>query len=86
MAWPAVQSRFEYRGSPEVRVVAVRVSSLRAPHNVPETRRYQGCVSWVELDAPLDVSGAEPVLPLAELAGRIASIGAALGPADGAGR
>ena len=84
MTWPAVQSRFEYRGNPEVRVVAVRVSHLRTPHDVPETRRYQGCVSWVELDAPIDVSGAAPVLTSAALAERIESIGAALGAPDSA--
>lgn len=84
LAWPAVQSRFEYRGNPEVRVVAVRVSRLRSPHDVPETRRYQGCVSWVELEAPIDVSGAEPAVTSAALAERIASIAAALGTTDGA--
>ena len=82
MAWPAVQSRFEYRGNPEVRVVAVRVSHLRSRHEVVETRRYQGCVSWVELDAPIDVSGAEPTLTSAALAERIAPIAAALGAPD----
>ena len=84
LAWPAVQSRFEYRGNPEVRVVAARVSRLRSPHDVLETRRYQGCVSWVELEAPIDVSGEEPALTSAALAERIASIGAALGAPDGA--
>ena len=54
-----------------MRVVAVRVSHLRSRHEVVETRRYQGCVSWVELDAPIDVSGAEPTLTSAVLAERI---------------
>lgn len=62
LAWPAVVSRFEYRGKPEVRVVAVRVLALPRVHDVPETRRYQGCVSWVELDEGIDVSGARAVL------------------------
>lgn len=84
MAWSAVQSRFEYRGNPEVQVVAVRVSRLRSLHEVPETRRYQGCVSWVQLDAAIDVSGAEPALASAALDERIASIAAALGAPVGA--
>ena len=79
MAWPAVVSRFEYRGNPEVRVVAVLVSRLPASHDVPETRRYQGCISWVELDHPIDVSAAVPVLPRDALTDRIASLAAALG-------
>lgn len=86
MAWPAVQSRFEYRGKPEVRVVAVRVARLPASLDVAETRRYQGCVSWVELDESIDVRGAMPVLPAAALSGRVAAISAALGPADGGER
>ena len=61
LAWPAVVSRFEYRGKPEVRVVAVRVRELPRVHEVPETRRYQGCVSWVELDEGIDVTGARAV-------------------------
>ena len=58
MAWPSVVSRFEYRGVPGVRVIAVRVSRLPLVHDVPETRRYQGCVSWVALDEAIDVGGA----------------------------
>lgn len=79
MAWPAVVSRFEYRGKPEVRVVAVRVSRLRAAHDVPETRRYQGCVSWVELDDAIDVQGATPVLAQGAVDSRVAALTAALG-------
>jgi hypothetical protein len=82
LAWPAVVSRFEYRGRPEVRVVAVRVARLARVHDVPETRRYQGCVSWVELDAGIDVSGATPVLADAEHETRLTAIGRALGDPD----
>lgn len=85
MAWPAVVSRFEYRGNPELRVIAVRVSRLPAAHDVPETRRYQGCVSWVALDHPIDVAGARPVLSDGELSSRVAAITAALGTAERTG-
>ena len=81
LAWPAVQSRFEYKGRPEVRVVAVRVLRLPTVHDVPETRRYQGCVSWVELDQGIEVTGAEPVLPEEELQAHMGRLTAALGPA-----
>ena len=79
MAWPAVVSRFEYRGTNDVRVIAVRISRLPRSHDVPETRRYQGCVSWVALDDAIDVSGAQPVLREADLSARVAALTAALG-------
>jgi len=79
MAWPAVVSRFEYRGTSDVRVIAARVLRLPRTHDVPETRRYQGCVSWVALDHPIDVSDATPVLTSAELDARLAILAAALG-------
>ena len=79
LAWGAVASRFAYRNRPEVRVVAVRVSALSQVHEIPETRRYQGCVSWVELDAPIDVAGARAVLPPDVLDARVAELTSALG-------
>lgn len=82
LAWEAVASRFAYRGRPEVRVVAVRVSALAGAHEIPETRRYQGCVSWVELDAAIDVAGARPVLPADILDARVRELAHALGAAE----
>jgi hypothetical protein len=83
LAWPAVESRFHYRNRPGVQVVAVRVARLPAPVVVPEARRYLGCVSWVALDAPLDVRGAVPVLDDAAFDARLAPLRAALGaPSD----
>jgi hypothetical protein len=83
MAWPSVVSRFEYRGVPELRVIAVRVSQLPVVHDVAETRRYQGCVSWVALDAGIDVSGATPVLGDGELESRVGALSEALGAPSG---
>ena len=79
LAWPAVESRFHYKGRPGVQVVAVRVARLAAPASVPETRRYQGCVSWVALDEGVDVAGAAPVLDDATHARRVAALADALG-------
>ena len=62
LVWSAVESRFNYRGVPGVQVVAVRVSRLPALADVPEIRRYAGCVSWVELDEDIDVGAALAVL------------------------
>lgn len=86
LAWRAVESRFHYRGVPEVRVVAMRVCALPAPVVIPEARRYAGCVSWVELDEGVDVAGARPVVDDAAFARRLARLRAALGePEEGAG-
>lgn len=79
MAWPAVESRFHYRGTNDVRVIAARVLRLPEEHDVPEARRYQGCVSWVALDQPIDVRGATAVLADRELSQRVGALTAALG-------
>lgn len=81
LAWSAVESRFHYRGVPGVQVVAVRVSRLAAPAELPEVRRYAGCVSWVELDGDVDVGGATPVLDPSTFDLRLARLHSALGEA-----
>jgi hypothetical protein len=79
LAWGAVESRFAYRGTPVVHVVGVRVARLPTPVEIAERRRYQGCVSWVELDEALDVDGATPVLDDARFGDRMAELREALG-------
>ena len=79
LAWSAVESRFNYRGVPGVQVVAVRVSRLASVAELPEMRRYSGCVSWVELDDDVDVSGATAVHEPSALDARLARLYAALG-------
>jgi hypothetical protein len=82
LTWEAIEARFHYKNRPGVQVVAARVRRLAAPAVIPEARRYGGCVSWVELDDPVDVAGAEPVLPDDVLADRVLALSAALGPPD----
>lgn len=79
LAWPAVESRFHYKNRSGVQVVAVRMMTLAALTTIPEARRYQGCVSWVELDEPVDVSNATPVLDDASLLMRVSALKNALG-------
>lgn len=79
LAWEAIESRFKYRGVPGVQVVAVRASRLPSPVDVPEARRYAGCVSWVELDDDVEVSAARPVLDDASFDARLARLRTALG-------
>ena len=78
LAWPAVASRFHYRNMPGVQVVAVRVSRLPQPVELPEVRRYAGCVSWVELDADVAIGGAEPVIDTLSFERRLAQLHGAL--------
>ena len=79
LAWNAVESRFHYRDRPVVHVVAVRVARLPRVIDVPEIRRYAGCVSWVELDEAIDVGGAAPVLDAASFDRRLAQLRDRLG-------
>ncbi len=76
----AVASRYRYRNEPGVQVVAVRVSCLSEPVEIPEIRRYLGCVSWVALDEPVPVDWAVPVLGDAEFEERVVSLERQLGP------
>lgn len=79
LAWSAVESRFHYRGIPAVHVVALRVSRLRDTVELPELRRYAGCVSWVELDDDIDVSGARPAISSSTFETRLARLHRQLG-------
>jgi hypothetical protein len=57
-----LKSRFEYRGKPYLWVVLVRAHVLPEPRIVPNTAAYEGCVSWVKLDAPVPAADAAPTL------------------------
>jgi hypothetical protein len=80
LTWGAVESRFRYRDDPRVHVVAARIAQLPTLVMLPEARRYVGCVSWVKLDADVDVNGAQPVIDDATFATRIGALEASLGP------
>jgi hypothetical protein len=62
-AWTpdVVRKRFEYR-SPGLYVHHVRVFRLAEPVERPERPEYAGCKTWVELDEPVDTTGAIHVL------------------------
>ena len=81
LTWQAVESRFSYRGVPGVQVIAARVSRLPTAVELPEARRYAGCVSWVELDDDVAVSGASSILDPAAFDARVERMRAALGEA-----
>jgi hypothetical protein len=57
-----LRARFEYRGRPYLHVLIVRAHILPAPKIITNTAGYDGCVSWVHLDAPVSAGAAQPVL------------------------
>jgi hypothetical protein len=62
-----------------VHVIAARVALLPEAVDVPDARRYAGCVSWVELDTGVDVSGAAPAVGSAAFDARLTRLRSALG-------
>ncbi len=78
-----VASRFHYRNRPGVHVMVLRVYRRPAPVYLQNTPEYDGCVSWVELEQPLETAGCVPVLTDGEFEDRRAEVRARL---TGAGR
>jgi hypothetical protein len=60
--WATVQQRFSYRNWPGLNLLLLRVYRLPIAQQIQNLDRYDGCVSWVELENPLAIGGAEPVL------------------------
>ena len=79
LTWSAMEDRFHYR-RPGLHVLALRVFRLPATLKIPNTPRYNGCVSWVELDAELPTDGAPPVLTDHAFAVKLGAVRAALAP------
>ncbi len=78
LSWDCVTSRFHYRNKPGVHVLALRVRRRPEAFCLKASPWYDGCVSWVELDEPLDTAGCAPVLGEAEFAARLADLRARL--------
>ncbi len=70
LSWDCVASRFRYRNRPGVHVLILRVSRLAVPARIPSKDWYDGCVSWVELDDPVEAAALAPVLPDVEFEAR----------------
>jgi hypothetical protein len=62
LAPPAAHARFAYRDRPFVHAIIVRAYRLPEPVTRPDTLRYEGCVSWVDLDEPIPTAALTPVL------------------------
>ena len=57
-----VSQRLKWQPDQPLVIVVVRVFRLAAPHLLTVVPRYAGCKSWVELDSPIPLNGARPVL------------------------
>ncbi len=77
-----VASRFNYRNRPAVHVLVLRVHRRPEPLQVQVTPEYDGCVSWVDLEQPLETAGCLPVLSDAEFQRRRGEILARLNKAE----
>lgn len=62
LSLPAAHYRFNYRGRPFVHALVLRAYRLAEPVILPDTLRYEGCVSWVELDREIPTADLVPVL------------------------
>lgn len=80
---PTIRARFAYRGRPHLYVVVARVYRLGSPFEIANTLDYEGCVSWVTLDAPLPTAGLTPILGNTAFSTLHAEILQRLGPAAG---
>jgi hypothetical protein len=57
-----IEARFRYRNRPYLHALLLRVYRRPAPHIIPNTLGYEGCISWVELDEALETTTAAAVL------------------------
>ncbi len=78
LSWDCVASRFHYRNKPGVHVMTLRVYRAPKAFTLKNTPRYDGCVSWVDLDQGLETAGCAPVLSDAEFTARRADVKARL--------
>ena len=78
LSWDCIAARYHYRNKPGVHVMTIRVHRRPTLVTLKNTPRYDGCVSWVDLDQALDTQGCAPVLSDAEFGVRLADIRARL--------
>ena len=57
-----VTQRLKWQPDQPLAIIVVRTFRLAAPHLLPVVPRYAGCKSWVDLDTPVSLEGARPVL------------------------
>lgn len=68
------QYRLKWRPKHPLSIILLRAMKLKRACSVPVLPRYGGCVSWVELEEPINVTGAQAVVPDDTLRSEIARI------------
>ena len=69
-----LSQRLKWQPDQPLTVVLVRAYRLRAPVQLPVAPHYAGCKSWVDLDAPVPLTGAQPVLDDAAFERRVRAL------------
>jgi hypothetical protein len=59
---PLIDMRFNYKPKNPLYLLLVRAYRLARPVIIDNTPAYAGCISWVPLDAPIDIAGATAAL------------------------
>jgi len=80
LSWPAIEARFHYR-RPGVHVLALRLFQLAETIRHANHKRYDGCVSWVELEEALPTASARPVLSGEDFRAKLEAVRGALASA-----
>jgi hypothetical protein len=66
--------RLKWQPDQPLVIAAVRAFRLAQPQLLPVAPHYAGCKSWVQLDAPIPLAGASPVLDDAAFAQRLRDV------------
>ena len=69
-----VTQRLKWQPDQPLVVVVIRAFRLAQPQTIATTPQYAGCKSWVELDAPVSLAGAKPVVDEAEFQRRAGAV------------
>ena len=77
-----LEQRLRWQPEQPLVVVVVRVFRLPSPQRLPLRSHYAGCKSWVELEQPVSLEGATPVLDDQVFDERLTAIRATLSEAS----
>ena len=73
-----LSQRLKWQPEQPLMVVLIRAFRFASPVTLPVLPRYAGCKSWVELDSPVPLATARPVLEDADFKRRAAELSAIL--------
>ncbi len=62
-SWDCIKSRFDWGEEKGLFGIVIRTYALLETAKLENLKRYGGCRSWVELEAPLATASLKPVLP-----------------------